>query len=102
MERSAEKASEHHQTGIHSPSYVIACTDIFAKRVRWWEENYLSRQKPEVIKSWIGRGSERMIRRHAHLRPLYRVFLASIPSLVGNKIDAVDRLTPVFSAQKVA
>ncbi len=57
----------------------------------------------EVIKSWIGHGSERMVRRYTHLRPLYRSrVLASIPSLVGNKIDVIDPLTPVFSAQKVA
>jgi len=57
----------------------------------------------EVIKSWIGHGSERMVRRYTHLRPLYRSrVLASIPSLIGNKIDVIDPLTPVFSAQKVA
>src|SRR5260370_34459054 len=33
-------------TGINSPSYVIPCSDIFAKRVEWWQENYLSHQKP--------------------------------------------------------
>src|SRR5882672_5012090 len=26
-------------TGVNSPSYVIPSTDIFAKRVSWWEEN---------------------------------------------------------------
>src|SRR5882762_7090540 len=38
-------------TGINSPSYVILSTDIFAKRVKWWEENYLSRQKPSTRKT---------------------------------------------------
>jgi integrase len=48
----------------------------------------------EVIKAWIGHGSERMIRRYTHLRPQYRSrVLASIPSLIGNKIDVIDPLT---------
>jgi integrase len=48
----------------------------------------------EVIKAWIGHGSERMIRRYTHLRPAYRSrVLASIPSLIGNKIDVIDPLT---------
>ena len=48
----------------------------------------------EVIKSWIGHGSERMVRRYTHLRPQYRSrVLASIPSLIGNKIDVFDPLT---------
>ena len=48
----------------------------------------------EVIKAWIGHGSERMVRRYTHLRPQYRSrVLASIPSLVGNKIDVFDPLT---------
>ena len=48
----------------------------------------------EVIKVWIGHGSERMIRRYTHLRPAYRSpVLASIPALVGNKIDVIDPLT---------
>lgn len=57
----------------------------------------------EVIKPWIGHGSERMVRRYTHLRPLYRSrVLASIPSLVGNKIDVIDPLTPFSTEQKVA
>lgn len=48
----------------------------------------------EVIKAWIGHGSERMVRRYTHLRPMYRSrVLASIPSLIGNKIDVFDPLT---------
>jgi len=48
----------------------------------------------EVIKAWIGHRSERMIRRYTHLRPQYRSrVLASIPSLIGNKIDVIDPLT---------
>jgi integrase len=48
----------------------------------------------EVIKAWIGHGSERMVRRYTHLRPLYRSrVLASIPSLIGNRIDVIDPLT---------
>jgi len=48
----------------------------------------------EIIKAWIGHGSERMIRRYTHLRPQYRSrVLASIPSLVGNRIDVIDPLT---------
>ena len=48
----------------------------------------------EVIKAWIGHGSERMVRRNTHLRPRYRSrVLASIPSLIGNKIDLFDPLT---------
>jgi integrase len=57
----------------------------------------------EVIKAWVGHGSERMVRRYTHLRPLYRSrVLASIPSLVGNKIDVFDPLTPIFQEEKVA
>ena len=48
----------------------------------------------EVIKAWIGHGSESMVRRYTHLRPQYRSrVLAQIPSLVGNKIDVFDPLT---------
>lgn len=35
-------------TGTNSPSYVIPSTDLFAKRVAWWNENYLCRQKPST------------------------------------------------------
>src|SRR5882724_5819708 len=35
-------------TGANSPSYVIPSSDLFAKRVTWWEENYLCRQKPST------------------------------------------------------
>ena len=48
----------------------------------------------EVIKAWIGHGSERMIRLYTHLRPKYRSqVLASIPSLVGSQIAVIDPLT---------
>ena len=48
----------------------------------------------EVIKAWIGHGSERMVRRYTHLRPMYRSrVLASIPCLIGTKIDVFDPLT---------
>jgi integrase len=41
----------------------------------------------EVIKAWVGHGSERMVRTYTHLRPQYRSrVLASIPSLVGTKV----------------
>ena len=57
----------------------------------------------EVIKAWIGHGSERMVRQYTHLRPQYRSrVLASIPSLIGNKIDVIDPLTPLFHKEKVA
>lgn len=57
----------------------------------------------EVIKAWIGHGSERMVRQYTHLRPLYRSrVLASIPSLIGNKIDVLDPLTPLLPLEKVA
>jgi integrase len=57
----------------------------------------------EVIKAWIGHGSERMVRLYTHLRPQYRSrVLASIPSLVGNKIDVIDPLTPLLHMEKVA
>jgi integrase len=57
----------------------------------------------EVIKAWIGHGSERMVRLYTHLRPQYRSRgLASIPSLVGNKIDVIDPLTPLLHREKVA
>lgn len=35
-------------TGINAPTYVIPSTDIFDKRVKCWEQNYLSRQKPST------------------------------------------------------
>ena len=48
----------------------------------------------EVIKAWIGHGSESMVRRYTHLRPKYRASeLAKIPSLIGTKIDVFDPLT---------
>jgi integrase len=54
----------------------------------------------EVIKASIGHGSERMVRLYTHLRPQYRSrVLASIPSLVGNKIDVIDPL-PLFCTWK--
>lgn len=57
----------------------------------------------EVIKAWMGHGSERMVRQYTHLRPLYRSrVLASIPSLIGNKIDVLDPLTPLLPLEKVA
>jgi integrase len=57
----------------------------------------------EVIKVWIGHGSERMVRRYTHLRPMYRSrVLAAIPSLIGCKIDVFDPLTPIFDEEKVA
>jgi integrase len=34
--------------GVNSPSYVIPSADSVAKRIAWWEENYLSRQKPST------------------------------------------------------
>jgi len=41
----------------------------------------------EVIKAWIGHGSERRVRLYTHLRPQYRSRVwASIPSLVGSKV----------------
>ena len=57
----------------------------------------------EVIKVWVGHGSERMVRRYTHLRPQYRSrVLASIPSLVGNKVALIDPLTPLLQVAKVA
>ncbi len=35
-------------TGANSPSYVIRSSDLFAKRVAWWNVNYLYRQKPST------------------------------------------------------
>lgn len=57
----------------------------------------------EIINAWIGHGSERMVRVYTHLRPKYRSqVLASIPSLVGNKIDVIDPLAPLLQVEKVA
>jgi integrase len=57
----------------------------------------------EVIKAWVGHGSEGMVRQYTHLRPQYRSsVLASIPSLVGNKVAVIDPLTPLLQAAKVA
>lgn len=57
----------------------------------------------EVIKAWIGHGSERMVKLYTHLRPLYRSrVLASIPCVFGNKIDVFDPLTPLFHKDKVS
>ena len=33
-------------SGINSPRYLIPSADSFAKRVEWWEQNFLVRQKP--------------------------------------------------------
>lgn len=57
----------------------------------------------EVIKAWIGHGSERMVRRYTHLRPQYRSrVLAQIPSLIGNKIDVFDPNAQLCPTEKVA
>jgi integrase len=57
----------------------------------------------EVIKVWIGHGSERMVRRYTHLRPMYRSrVLASIPSLIGTKSDVIDPFDPLFHNEKIA
>ena len=37
-------------SGINSPRYVIPSGDSFAKRVEWWEQHYLVRQKPATRK----------------------------------------------------
>ncbi len=39
-------------SGINSPRYVIPSSDSFAKRVEWWEQNYLTRQKPATQKQF--------------------------------------------------
>ena len=39
-------------SGINSPRYVIPSSDSFAKRVEWWEHNYLIRQKPSSRKQF--------------------------------------------------
>lgn len=60
-------------------------------------------KEPSHIKAWIGHGSERMVRLYTHLRPKYRSqVLDSIPSLVGNKIDVIDPVDPLFHKGKVA
>jgi integrase len=57
----------------------------------------------EVIKVWIGHGSERMVRRYTHLRPQFRSrVLASIPSLIGSKIDVFDPNAQLCPTAKVA
>jgi integrase len=35
-------------TGANHFSHVIPSSDLFVKRVAWWQENYLSRQKPST------------------------------------------------------
>ena len=60
-------------------------------------------KEPSHIKAWIGHGSERMARLYTHLRPKYRLqVLDSSPSLVGNKIDVIDPVDPLFHKGKVA
>src|SRR5437899_335749 len=39
-------------SGINSPRYRIPSADCFAKRVEWWEQNYLVRQKPATRKQF--------------------------------------------------
>lgn len=42
----------------------------------------------ELIREWIGHGSDEMVRRYTHLRPTFRKrALAQIPELFGSKID---------------
>lgn len=51
----------------------------------------------EVIKAWVGHGSERMVRIYTHLRPLYRSsVLASIPSLIGSKVARLTHIDPAL------
>lgn len=41
----------------------------------------------ELIREWIGHGSDEMVRRYTHLRPIFRKrALAQIPELFGSKI----------------
>lgn len=57
----------------------------------------------EVIKAWIGHGSEGMIRRYTHLRPEYRRrILEAIPAVFGNQTSAIAPIDPLFQAAKVA
>ena len=42
----------------------------------------------EVIREWIGHGSDEMMRRDTHLRPqFWKRVLQQIPELFGSKID---------------
>jgi integrase len=56
----------------------------------------------EVIKKWIGHGSEEMIRRYKHLRPDFmRDELARVPDFaleIGSKIAAFDPFDPKLQA----
>jgi integrase len=56
----------------------------------------------EVIKAWIGHGSEQMVRRYTHLRPQYRSrVLASIPALFGNQTSAIAPIAPTFPQKEM-
>ena len=56
----------------------------------------------EVIKKWIGHGSEEMIRHYTHLRPDFmRDELARVPDFsleIGSRIAVIDPFDPKLQA----
>jgi len=57
----------------------------------------------EVIKKWIGHGSEEMIRRYTHLRPdLMRDELARVPDFAPKNASRIVEIAPVAPQLAVA
>jgi len=57
----------------------------------------------EVIKKWIGHGSEEMIRRYTHLRPDFmRDELARVPDFAPKNVSKIVEIAPVAPQLAVA
>jgi integrase len=57
----------------------------------------------EVIKKWIGHGSEERIRRYTHLRPDFmRGELARVPDFAPNNVSKIVAIAPVAPQLAVA
>src|SRR5712671_7463397 len=57
----------------------------------------------EVIKKWIGHGSEEMIRRYTHLRPDFmRAELARVPDFASKNASKIVEIDPVAPQLAVA
>jgi integrase len=57
----------------------------------------------ETIRTWIGHGSDQMVRLYTHLRPEYRKrILSAIPALFGIQTSVIAPLPPTFHRGVVA
>jgi hypothetical protein len=78
---------------------VVACTASGTTESALWS---WAGTAIEVIKKWIGHGSEEMIRRYTHFRPDFmQDELARVPDFAfefGSKIAVIDPFDPKLQA----